>query len=76
MAKNQKQTPAADSTRYGVFSVDTYQDAAGEEQSSWTRVGVAFPHRDGKGFNVELRALPIDGKLVLRKHEPKADNQD
>jgi len=41
----------------------------------WLNIGVAFPHEDGKGFNVMLQALPIhgNGKIVLREHEPKAD---
>ena len=35
------------------------------------RIGVAFPHKDGKGFDVMLQAVPVDGKVVLRLHEPK-----
>ena len=41
------------------------------EKSSWTRIGVAFPNKDGKGFNVEMDYWPKDGKFVLR--EPQAD---
>jgi len=39
----------------------------------WFNIGVAFPHEDGKGFNVMLQALPLhdNGKIVLREHEPK-----
>ncbi len=32
----------------------------------WLNIGAAFAHQDGKGFNVMLQALPIDGKVVLR----------
>ena len=32
----------------------------------WLNVGAAFAHADGKGLNVILQALPIDGKIVLR----------
>ena len=32
----------------------------------WLNLGLAFEHADGKGFNVVLQALPIDGKIVLR----------
>ncbi|SEC42890.1 hypothetical protein [Bradyrhizobium erythrophlei] len=32
----------------------------------WTRIGAAWPHQDGKGFNI----LPMNGRLVVR--EPKA----
>ena len=36
------------------------------EEDFWLPIGAAFPHRDGKGFNVTLQALPIAGKIVLR----------
>ncbi len=35
----------------------------------WLNVGLAFPHKDGKGFNIILQAFPLDGKLVLRAIE-------
>lgn len=39
----------------------------------WLNLGSAFPHKDGKGFNVLLQALPLDGKLVLRLYEEQPD---
>ena len=33
----------------------------------WLNIGLAFPHQDGKGFNVMLQAFPINPKLVLRE---------
>jgi hypothetical protein len=39
----------------------------------WLNIGLAFPHQDGKGFNIMLQALPLNAKLVLR--EPAADEQ-
>jgi len=38
----------------------------------WLPIGAAFPHDDGKGYNIVLQALPIDGRVVLRV--PKDDN--
>jgi hypothetical protein len=63
-------SPAA-ADRYDVFVVENYEDGAGTEKSNWTRVGVAFPHKDENGLNVELRAIPVNGKLVIRRHEAK-----
>jgi hypothetical protein len=31
----------------------------------WLNIGLAFPHNDGKSFNVMLQALPLNAKLVL-----------
>lgn len=36
------------------------------EKSYWSKVGIAWAHKDGQGYNVEMDALPVDGKLVLR----------
>jgi hypothetical protein len=34
------------------------------ESAFWTKIGGVWPHDDGKGFNVELIALPTSGRLV------------
>jgi hypothetical protein len=39
----------------------------------WLNVGLAFQHKDGKGFNIVLQAMPLDGKIVLR--EPVEEDQ-
>lgn len=39
----------------------------------WTEIGVAFEHKDGHGFNIELVALPVNGKIVLRPKPVKDD---
>ena len=46
------------------------RDGAGD-QSYWDRVGVVWQHEDGKGFNVQLHAVPLDGRITLRVNEPK-----
>jgi hypothetical protein len=43
-----------------------YKVSNGGEKSYWTRIGVAFAHKDGNGFNIVLESLPIDGKITLR----------
>jgi hypothetical protein len=36
------------------------------KKSFWTRIGTAWQHADGKGFNVQLEAVPLDGRVTLR----------
>lgn len=36
------------------------------ESALWTKIGAVWPHDDGKGFNIDLIALPVGGKLVIR----------
>ena len=33
--------------------------------SPWTKIGAAFPQKEGTGFSIELRAFPIHGRLVV-----------
>jgi hypothetical protein len=42
-----------------------------KQDDYWLNIGAAFPHDDGKGFNVILQAHPIGEKLVVRLYEPK-----
>jgi hypothetical protein len=32
----------------------------------WTRVGSAWAHSDGQGFNIQLESMPLDGRITLR----------
>jgi hypothetical protein len=43
-----------------------YHVREGKDKGFWTRVGVAWQHRDEKGFNVKLDCLPVDGRITLR----------
>jgi len=43
-----------------------YQVREGEKKGYWTRIGAAWPHKDGKGFNIQLDCMPFDGKISLR----------
>ena len=33
----------------------------------WLDLGLVFPHKDGRGFNILLQAFPLDGKIVCRE---------
>lgn len=46
-----------------------YKVREGKNDSYWDRVGVAWQHDDAKGFNVQLHAVPLDGRIVLRVAE-------
>jgi hypothetical protein len=42
------------------------------DKSFWTDIGAAWSHQDGKGFNVKLDFIPLNGaEIVIR--EPKAE---
>jgi hypothetical protein len=50
-------------TYLNVFTVEEFE-TNGKKANRWTKIGAAFPHKDGIGFSIELKAFPIDGRLV------------
>jgi hypothetical protein len=60
-------------TRYDVLSARTYKDRDGNERTSFTKLGVAFPMRDKDGFSLSLEAVPApqDGVYKLLLMPPK-----
>lgn len=51
------------------FSVFTVEDRGKDNDPFWLKIGAAFEHKDGKGYNLTLQALPTDGRLVLREYK-------
>ena len=39
----------------------------------FTRIGVAWPHKDGNGFNIQIESVPLDGRITLRVATDKKD---
>lgn len=61
MAKKQEAAPARNTPSHGVFVVENEGASA-----FWTRIGVAWQHNDGEGLNVQLSAIPVGGRIVIR----------
>jgi len=46
------------------------------DQARWNRIGAAWAHKDGKGFNVDLEYLPQKpGRIVLREQADEGAGQ-
>ena len=57
-----------------VYTLIERKDADGQPDTFWLNIGSAWPNKDGKGFNLTLQALPLDGKLVIREvSEPEPE---
>jgi hypothetical protein len=59
-------------TYLNVFTVEEYE-SNGKTGKRWTKIGAAFPHKEGIGFSIELKAVPLDGRLVILP--PDSDDQ-
>lgn len=58
---------------YNAFTVRKAQEEG--KKDIWINIGAAWPHRDEKGLDVVLDALPVDGHVVLRLNEPRFDER-
>ena len=54
-----------------AYSVRDFTKTTGEAKSSWNKIGAGFIHKDGKGFDIVLDALPVNGRVVLRLNVEK-----
>lgn len=51
-----------------------YQVSEGQEGKSYfNKVGAAFAHKDGKGYNLILEAVPVDGRVTMRTPKDRVD---
>ena len=68
----QDQGRASNGPSHIAFSV-----REGEEGKAYfNRIGSAFPHKDGQGFNVMLDATPVDGRVTLRTPKERLDDMN
>lgn len=52
-----------------IFSVSKKDDA----KPFWLEIGAAWPHKDGKGFNLKFNACPYgDAEIVVRAATARA----
>jgi len=62
-------------TYLNVFTVEEYENN-GKTGKKWTKIGAAFPHKEGPGFSIELRVFPIDGRPVVLPPDGNGDNRN
>jgi len=68
-------TEATNRPTHKVFAVqDRGENTGADDKAFWTRVGSAFPHKDGKGLSIVLSALPVNARLVLREFDEQDES--
>jgi len=71
MSENQSTTSTSSkSPSHIAYQV---RDRGEGKKGFWTRIGSAWIHQDGKGFNVQLDVVPLDGRITLRITTEKND---
>ncbi len=64
---SEKQTTDSKGPTHVAYHVRDAKDGKG----FWTRIGSAWAHKDGKGFNIQIDVVPLDGRVTLRVAEDK-----
>jgi hypothetical protein len=64
----EKKRPTA--TAYAVRNFEQ----KGKKEASWLKVGAAWMHKDGKGFDVVLEATPVSGRVVVRLNDTEEES--
>lgn len=71
MPTTDTQLPA--SSKKPTHAAYQVRDGAEGQKGFLTRIGSAWANADGKGFNIQLDALPLDGRITLRVIEEKQE---
>jgi hypothetical protein len=71
----QTPAPAPAPTYLNVFTVEEYE-SNGNAGKRWTKIGAAFPHKEGIGFSIDLKAFPIDGRLAVLPPDSNDDRNN
>ena len=62
MSESNNQTSTPKTPTHAAYHVRDRKDGA----AIWTRIGSAWQHADGKGFNIQIETVPLDGRISLR----------
>lgn len=65
----QHEQPTSNAPSYIAYQV---REGKSNSKGFWTRIGVAWTSRDEKGFVIQLNAVPLDGKIILRLPDTNA----
>lgn len=62
MSRNSKTKSESNTPAFNVYAVSD----KGNGKTIWTKIGAAFAHEDGKGFNVsEFNVTPMPGARIV-----------
>lgn len=68
--KEQYTMPKAERA-FDAFAIRNDKDGKGH----FHKVGAAFAHKDGKGYDIDMVATPSNGRLTLRTPQERLETQ-
>jgi hypothetical protein len=55
---------------------EVFQVTGEGDRARWTKIGIAFTHKGGKGLNILLDAVPLTGRTVALPIEPRQERDN
>ena len=57
-----------------AYVVRDFENKEGKKDASWLKVGPAWLHKDGEGFNIDLHpGISVSGRVVVRVNKGKEE---
>jgi hypothetical protein len=69
MTDTDNQTTASKTPSHIAYHVRNRKNAT----SIWTPIGAAWVNKNGNGFNLQIEAVPLDGRITLLIPSEKAE---
>jgi|KBSSwiStaDraftv2_1062776.scaffolds.fasta_scaffold44592_5 CHC2 zinc finger len=74
--QRRRNTMSGERPSHKAFVVEDREEGS-EEKPFWTRVGSAWPHKDGKGLNIQIASgVAVSGRVVLREYTDEDAKQE
>ena len=70
MSENTNTENGSKATRKPSHTAYSIRERDGKE-SKWTEIGVAFPHKDVKGYDTLFDVVPLIGRVTIRVQDQK-----
>jgi len=68
-ATSHRRTAMTGRPSHRAYVIEDREGDQTDQSGFWTRIGSAWPHKDGKGLNVQLvPGIAVSGRLVLREY--------
>lgn len=64
-AKDHSMSTPSTSNRLPSHRIYAVSQRGEGKKAEWREIGAAWPHKDGKGFNLKLNMLPLNGADVV-----------
>jgi hypothetical protein len=70
MSENTNTENGSKATKKPSHTAYSIREREGKE-SKWTEIGVAFAHKDNKGFDILFDVVPLSGRVTIRVQDQK-----